>query len=194
MKRIIVAAAAAVALAAVPFSGATAAPERTAKVGPGQTYSWTGAAETNANPYYFAVVGSPAPSSVGPFAAGRCSAAAYEQCDDILIEFSNPLTQAEIDKGVKSKFRSATITLTESPARVADFDFQVFQSDANGTKGGYWTGAESSSQSGNFNIQTSGEELTVEVGTTAAEPSKWMLIRVVRFVSPNATYTASVTF
>jgi hypothetical protein len=179
------------------FSGpAGAAPERTATVVAGQSWSWQGATETNANPYYFRVVGSPAPAAVGPLSSGTCNADPYHACDDILVELSNPLTQAEIDKGLDTKYRSVMIQLTElTPNRVADFDFQVFQSDANGTKYGYWTGKESTSQAGDFQAQTGGgETLTVDVETTTAEPSKWMLIRVIRFLSPNSSYKGTVSF
>lgn len=196
MGKIRVFAAACVAVGMIFAGPVGAAPERTATVVAGQSYTWQGATKTNANPYYFRVVGSPAPAAVGPLSSGTCNGDAYHACDDILVELSNPLTQAELDKGVTTKYRSVTIQLTElTPARVADFDFQVFQSDATGTKGGYWTGAEATSQAGDFQAQTGGgETLTVEVETTTAEPSKWMLIRVVRFLSPNASYKGTVAF
>jgi hypothetical protein len=186
-------------LIAAPGAGAA---EHAGTVTPGTSYTWTAATETNANPYYFRVTGNLQtvqgqeipPKTLGPFEEGRCSSAAYEQCDEVLVELVNPLTQAEIDRGRTTKRRSATITLAESPERVADFDFQVFRSDAQGTQGPYWTGAQTTSQGGNFNAVTPGETLTVDVETTIAQPSKWMLIRVIRFASPNASYTGTVRF
>lgn len=196
MRKIRVFAVACVAVGMFFAGPAGAAPEFTGTVVAGQSWSWQGATETNANPYYFSVVGSPAPTSVGPLSSGTCNSDQYHACDDILVNLSNPLTQTELDKGITTKYRSVTIQLTElTPARVADFDFQVFQSDANGTKYGYWTGTEATSQAGDFNAQTGGgETLTVDVETTAAEPAKWMLIRVVRFLSVNSSYKGGVSF
>lgn len=194
-KRMI--AVACVALAMLFAGPAGAAPEFTATVAAGQTYTWQGATETNVNPYYFRVVGAPAPATVGPVSSATCNTDAYHACDDILVNLSNPLTQAELDKGIEFKYRSVNIQLTDlQPATVSDFDFQVFTSDATGTKGAFWTGLEGTSQSGNFNADpsTPGESLTVDVETSKTEPSKWMLIRVVRFASVNGSYKGTVSF
>lgn len=193
MKRtIVLAVAAAAALATVPGSGAVAAPERTGSVNAGQTYTWNGAAEVNANPFYFAQVAQQ--PNVDPIEQGTCSSEPHQQCDEILVKFINPLTQAEIDKGVKSKFRSTTIDVNEyAPvAQATDFDLHVFASDATGANKGYFTGSSTSSQSGE--LIGSPESLTVEIETTKDQPEVWMLIRVIRFFSPNASYKGTVSF
>lgn len=191
MKRTTIAAVAA-AVAVLPLSGVGAAPEGTAEVSKGQSKTFAGKQEVNANPFYFAQV--PGQPNVDPIEQGTCSAEPHQQCDEFLVKLTNPLTLEQINKGIKSITRAVTVDVgAYAPvAQATDFDLQVFASDANGTNKGFWTGEQDTSQSGE--LAGSPETVTVDVVTTPSEPSQWMLVRVIRFLSPNSGYTATVSF
>lgn len=188
MKRsfLLVLTAAAMAAAA---PGATAAPDRTATVEAGQAFTWEGTAEVSANLFYFEQV--PGQPNMAPAEQGTCSDSPHQGCDEILVKLVNPLAQ---DDSRTSKVRSATIDLTgyAPPAQAADFDLQVFASNADGENLGFFTGDRETSQSGNWPGEA--ESVSVDVVTTRDKPEVYMLVRVIRFLSPNATYTGSVTF
>ncbi len=190
MKRLVVIAVLASLVMLLPGS-AHAAPDKSGKLNAGTTYTWDGTPKLGANPYYFKQH-SAQPDQLGPFSVYTCSAQPYQACETVLLELSNPLTQAEIDAGKTSKTRAATIRLdTFNPAQ-ADFDFVVYASDASGTKRGFFTGAQGSSTSGNN--PGVAESKSFEIETTADAPTVWMLLEVVYFAAPNATYKGKVTF
>jgi hypothetical protein len=75
---------------------------------------------------------------VHPVAPGTCSDDRDSYCDTVLLEFSNPLTDAEIAAGKTSKKKNATVTITNYapvPDPGTDFDLILFSSDPQGNEG-----------------------------------------------------------
>jgi hypothetical protein len=189
----------ALSLTLLPLSGASAFPLGSEAADPppgidkqgtvviGTPYDWDGSTAIGLNQYYWDPAGQ---GNVGPFTHTTCDKTPQYYCDQILVEFSNPLTQLEIDSGKKSKTKTATVTIdnftpTEGPA--TDFDLFSYESDANGT-----LGAQLASDG---NLQNTTQELnSFSIVTTPTEPSKFVLIRVVYFTVANGTYKGHARF
>lgn len=184
----------AVALTLVPGLGATAtddAPDKTGKVEIGKPFAWDGTRKIGSNPYYFKQAGAQ-PDELGPFSTFTCSNLPHQTCEVVLLEFSNPLTQAEIDAGKTTKTKTATITVDRFDPAQVDFDFVVYASDSTGKKGEFFTGAQAGSQSANNPGQA--ESLQIPIDTTIDQPSVWVLLEVVYFAAPNAAYKGVARF
>jgi hypothetical protein len=186
-------------LTLLPLSGANAFPlgsdavalppgiDQAGTVVIGTPFNWNGSTATGLNQYYWDPAGQ---GDVGPLTHTTCNKDPLFYCDQILVEFSNPLTQAEIDAGKKTKTKSATVTIdTFSPADgpVTDFDLFTYESDANGT-----LGAQIDSDGALEN--TTQEVNTVSIVTTPTQPSKFVLVRVVFFTVTNGTYKGHARF
>jgi hypothetical protein len=112
-------------------------------------------------------------------------------CDVSLVEFSYPLTQAEIDAGRTSHTKSGLISIRNGgpfPDPPTDLDLQVLESDANGTPG-----AEVG-VSGAIDADWAAESVPVTVRTTPTQPSKWFLVRVIYFASAGNSYLGQAGF
>ena len=172
-------------------ASADAPPDKTGKVVIGTPFTWDGTRKVGANPYYFRQH-SALPNEAGPFKTYTCSSQPYQTCETVLLEFSNPLTDAEIAAGKTSKTKSATVIVNAFDPAPSDFDFVAFASDAQGTKGEFFTGAAGTSTSGNNAGDP--ESKTFDIRTTVESPSVWMLVEVVYFAAPNATYKGTARF
>ena len=175
-------------LVLIPTAAKAETPDFTAKVDAGATHTWQGSTAMGLNVNYHGMF-----NGVHPTAAGTCSDDRDSYCDTILVELSNPLTQAEIDAGKTSKKKNVTITTTgygPVPDPVTDFDLEVYASDAQGTKG------DSLGESGvwGYDDGDGTETVTTQITTTLTEPSKFVLVEVVFFIVPNSSYTGSVKF
>lgn len=178
-------------IVAAPPASADAPPDKTGKVEIGTPFTWDGTRKVGANPYYFKQH-SALPDQLGPFSTYTCSTQPYQTCEAVLLEFSNPLTQAEIDAGMTSKIKPATVSLNTFDPAQSDFDFVAYASDAQGTKGEFFTGAAGTSTSGNN--PGVAESKSFDIETTIATPSVWMLLEVVYFAAPNATFKGTARF
>jgi hypothetical protein len=172
----------------VPGTANAETADFTQKVDAGTTYTWQGTNALGLNVNYH---GQFAPAH--PTAAGTCSDDRDSYCDTILLELSNPLTQAEIDAGKVSKKKNVTIQTTgygPVPDPATDFDLEVFSSDAQGTKGdligesGVW----------GYDDGDGTETVTAQITTTLAQPSKFVLVEVVYFIVANSSYSGSAKF
>ena len=186
MKRILLATVAALVL--LPATAHAEDPDATAKVNAGETYNWEGTQATGLNVNYWGMF-----EGVHPVAPGTCSDERDSYCDTILFEFSNPLTQAEINSGMTSKRQTATITITNYapvPDPGTDFDLILFTSDAQGTKG------DELGQSAvwGYDEGDGTESVSTSISTTAAEPSQFVLAEVVYFIVGNSGYDGTATF
>ncbi len=194
MKRSLTLIGVALSLSLVPGAAATAvdeAPNKTGKVVVGTPFTWDGTRKLGANPYYFRQAGQQ-PDQLGPFSTYTCSSQPYQTCETVLLEFSNPLTEAEIAAGKTTKTKTATITVDRFDPAQVDFDFVIWQSDSTGKKGDFFTGASGTSTSGrNPGVA---ESLAVQIDTTIDQPSVWVLLEVVYFAAPNATYKGTARF
>lgn len=186
MKRILLATTAALVL--LPGTAHAETPDFTAKVDAGTTYNWDGSTAIGLNVNYWGMF-----VDVHPVAPGTCSDERDSYCDTILFEFSNPLTQEEIDAGKTSKKKNATVTITNYapvPDPGTDFDLILFSSDAQGTKG------DELGQSAvwGYDDGDGTETVTTSVTTTITQPSKFVLAEVVYFIVGNSSYDGSARF
>jgi hypothetical protein len=186
MRRIVLATAAALAL--LPGTAHAETPDFTAKVDAGTTYNWDGSTALGLNVNYWGMF-----EGTHPTAPGTCTDDRDSYCDTILFEFSNPLTQEEIDAGKISKKKNATVTITEYgpvPDPATDFDLILFSSDAQGTKG------DELGQSAvwGYDDGDGTETVTASITTTVAQPSTFVLAEVVYFLSANSSYAGSARF
>lgn len=128
----------------------------------------------------------------GPIEEGTCTHNVESYCETVFIEFSNPLTQAEIDAGKTKHTKTATITINNFgpvPDPATDFDLVVFESDAEGTKG------EEIGRSAVFGPDQAGDEsVSIPLTTTISQPSVFVLLDVVYFVVLGTGYSGSATF
>ncbi|MGH2709986.1 MAG: hypothetical protein ACRDH9_02120 [Actinomycetota bacterium] len=186
MKRSLLALAALLVL--IPSTAKAETPDFTQKVDAGTTYTWQGNTALGLNVNYHGMF-----DGVHPTPSGTCSDDRDSYCDTILLELSNPLTQAEIDSGKTSKKKNVTITTTgygPVPDPATDFDLKVFVSDAQGTKGdllgesGAW----------GYDDGDGTETVTAQITTTLTEPSKFVLVEVVFFIVANSSYSGSAKF
>ncbi|MGH2691877.1 MAG: hypothetical protein ACRDHM_05185 [Actinomycetota bacterium] len=186
MKRILLATVAALVL--LPATARAETPDYSAKVEAGTTYNWNGSEATGLNVNYWGMF-----AGVHPVAPGTCSDDRDSYCDTVLLEFSNPLTQAEIDAGKTSKKKNATITISNYgpvPDPGTDFDLILFTSDAQGTKG------DELGQSAvwGYDDGDGTESVTTSITTTLAQPSKFVLAEVVYFIVGNSSYDGTAAF
>jgi hypothetical protein len=186
LKRIALALTAAIVL--LPATARAEAPDRTFKVDAGATVAWDGTQTTGLNVNYWGQA-----NGVHPVPPGTCSNDRDSYCDTILFEFSNPLTQAEIDAGKTSKKKNATITITNYgpvPDPGTDFDLHVFSSDAQGTIG------DELGQSAvwGYDDGDGTESVTTQITTTLAQPSKFVVAEIVYFIVVDSSYDGSAKF
>ena len=186
MKRILSAMVASLVL--IPGTAYAETPDMTFKVDAGATHNWDGTTATGLNLNYWGMF-----DGAHPVASGTCSDERDSYCDTILFEFSNPLTQEEIDAGKTSKKKNATVTITNygpvaDPG--TDFDLILFSSDAEGTKG------DELGQSAvwGYDDGDGTETVTTSITTTIAQPSKFVLAEVVYFIVGNSSYDGSARF
>ena len=184
MKRSVLALAALLVL--IPSTAKAETPDITQKVDAGTTYTWTGSTAVGLNVLYW---GDPA---TGGNATSACGDSQTDYCDTVLLEFSNPLTQAEIDAGKTSKKKNATITINNFgpvPDPLTDFDLIAFESDATGTRG------TEIARSGDFGPNQAGDEsLATQLTTTLTQPSKFVLVEIIYFAVANSSYAGSAKF
>jgi hypothetical protein len=184
MKKILLAAVATLVL--LPATAHAETPDRTQKVDAGTTYTWEGSTALGLNLLYW---GDPV---TGGNATSECGDDTDNYCETVLFEFSNPLTQAEIDAGKTFKNKNATITVNNFgpvPDPVTDFDLILFESDAQGTRG------ESLGQSAAFGPDQSGDEsFSTPIRTTVTQPSKFVLAEIIYFAVANSKYTGTAQF
>lgn len=189
MKRIALAVTAALVL--VP-TGAQAAPDKTAKVEVGTPYTWDGEVANGLNINYWGLLGSN-PNVTGVFPRSTCNDDVRSKCETILLEFSNPLTQEEIDAGKTFKTKTATVTITNYgpvPHPGTDFDLIAFESDTEGTRG------VELARDGSFDDpeEPATEIVTFPVRTTINQPSVFVLVEVVYFAVVNSGYDGTAQF
>lgn len=167
---------------------ASAAPDRTLVVESGQRATWLGAeAQGVSNYYYWDPVGA---GDVGPFESTKCTKDSTTYCEQILVEYRNPLTDAEKAAGKTSKVSATTIWLDGFFAPggpVNDFDLLVYESDATGARGPL-IASDGDMQN------TTRELVSFDVVTTTLKPSKYVLIDVVYYQVVNGDYTGHLTF
>jgi hypothetical protein len=172
-------------LVVLPATAHAEPPDISKKVDFGTTYTWEGSTALGLNLLYW---GDP----TGGNATFACGDATDNYCDTILLEYSNPLTQVDIDTGKTKRTKSTTITVNNFgpvPDPVTDFDLIIFESDAQGTRG------TEIARSGDFGPQQGGDEsVGASIVTTLAEPSKFVLVEVVYFAVANSKYTGTATF
>lgn len=127
--------------------------------------------------------------------AGTCSKDPNTYCEQVLIEYSNPLTPEEIEAGLTEKRQRSTVKVDWAsgvtaegvdPAIAMDFDLLVYQSDS--------TGALVSEIGRSAAGPTSSEQVDLSVTTTAVQPSVFVVVRVIYFAAPATSYRGSVTF
>jgi hypothetical protein len=66
--------------------------------------------------------------------SNTCSKDSNTYCEQVLIEYNNPLTPAEIEAGLASRKKRSTIRI-DWDSDVPDFDLEVYQSDSKGAVG-----------------------------------------------------------
>ena len=174
-------------LVLVPGTAHAEEPDITQKVEAGTTFNWDGSTAVGLNVNYWALL-----EGVHPTSPGTCSDDTNSYCDTVLFEFSNPLTQEEIDAGKTFKNKTATVTVNEFgpvPDPVTDFDMIAFESDEQGTKG------SSLGQSSDFGPDQAGDEsISFPVRTTVAQPSKFVLVEIVYFAVVGSNYKGIAAF
>lgn len=175
------------ALALASAGGAQAAVDRSIKLRPGQRADWNGASvQAVTNYYYWDPVGA---GNVGPFTSHTCTKERTSYCEQILVEFVNPLTKEEIDGGKTAKLHPVTVWINGFSAPqgpVNDFDLLVYESDAAGTRG--------TEIAYDGNLQNTTKELvTFDLETTVSEPSRFFLIDVVYYQVVNGRYSGHIT-
>lgn len=186
MKKLVLAVTAVLTL--LPLAAQAETPDVTQKVDAGTTYTWEGSTALGLNLNYHGQF-----DGVHPVASGTCSDDRDSYCDTLLLEFSNPLTQAEIDAGKTTKKKNATIRITNYtpvPDPATDFDLDIYTSDAQGTKGD----ALGESAVWGYDDGDGTETVTTQIQTSLSQPSKFVLVEVVYFIVANSKYTGSAQF
>ena len=166
--------------ALVPSSGALAATDHTVTLAPGESFEWNESAPAGLNINYFPWV--PQADPVLPLAS--CSKNPHYYCDTVLVNFSNPMTEAEIASGLTFKRETAVITVGEFlDENVSDFDMRAFESDAEGAKG-TMVGESGSGMP---------ETITLTLRSTPEKGEHWVLIEVA-YWSGVGGYSGTITF
>lgn len=117
--------------------------------------------------------------------ANTCSKDPNTYCEQLLIEYKNPLTPEEIEAGVLNRKKRSTIRL-DWGSEASDFDLEIYQSDSKGTLGS----EIGSSTQGATNFESVDHTVT----TTAEQPSAFVVVRIIYWLAPGAEYTGAVTF
>ena len=132
------------------------------------------------NPGYFDQTSGAAP---WPFATATCTSDPHTYCETMLLALNAPLDPEAVEAGVTTRRESLQIGLGWE-GDTSDFDLLAYASDAEGTQG------ENIGQSGAFNaIDGAGENLLVNITTTADEPVAYVLVHVVYFAAHTAPTT-----
>jgi hypothetical protein len=175
-------------VAVLPFTSASAAPDRTVNVVAGTPSTWDGVTATGTAFENF--IGAQNVNGVQVTDGLQCSKNPDSYCETILVGFDLTLTQEEIDAGKIRKRANGEIAIGEPTVPAYDFDLIVYDSDANGTKGALL------GQSGALD-ETPGEEAFALSGITGtiAAPIKYYLVEVVYFYAVQGSYkgTARMT-
>jgi hypothetical protein len=168
-------------LAVIPASGAFAAPDDTQTLAPGDTYEFTASLPAGLNPNYF-----PWAEQAEPvFPIGQCSKNPNYYCDTFLFNFTNPMTQEQIDSGLTFIRRTATVQVGDYPFPGADFDLRAFDSDPEGTKG------MMIGESGNAPGEA--ELIALSLRSTPEKGEHWVLVEVAYWAGIGG-YSGSVRF
>jgi len=189
MRRIALAAAAMLVLLPTGAQAAEA-PDKSGKVEVGTPFTWDGEVANGLNLNYWGLLGN---AAAPVFPRSTCNDDVQSKCEVILLEFSNPLTQEEIDAGKTFKTKTATVTITNYgpvPHPGSDFDLIAFESDASGTRG------TEVARDGSLDDpeEPATEILTFPIRTTINEPSKYILVEVVYFLVAQSGYDGRGTF
>jgi hypothetical protein len=176
-----------VAVTIAPANAAYVAPDQTASLTLGQRFDWTGNTAIGLNQNYWGQIDGD--GAVIP--TGLCNKSILFYCDQILISFTNPLTEAEIAAGKTYKNKSVSVTIdtftpTADPA--TDFDLLAFSSDVFGNQ------FEELGKDGSLDPGKTSEAVTFAVTTTLTQPTKYVLLHVVYYNVVNGSYAGHVTF
>jgi hypothetical protein len=164
-------------------SGAGAAPDETATVGPDETVSFTrDAAGVNFCYFGLPIVGTTTCPGLNP---GTCTKSPQQYCDAILVEFTNPVPDTDADGKLK---RSASLAL--ATGEYSDYDVIAYASTPDGTKGAE---VGRSTASPPPLGSTSDESISLSITTTTAAPSSFVLIEVIHW-APVDAYTLTADF
>ena len=148
---------------------ASADTDYTGDLKPGDTFTWNGAV-AGLNPLYFE-------------GDAGCSSNPNNFCEYALLSYTNPVPADDADGRLS---RGSTITIT--PTAAADFDLQVYASDADGTMGSM-VGSSTA-----FPIDNDGvESVTASLRTTTEQPTAYLLVEVIHFANVGG-YTGTATF
>lgn len=156
------------------------APDVTGNVSPGSPFTWDGRPATGANFYG----GYPCEEDDDP----------SRRCEDVLLKVTNPPADGEA-----SDTRTLTITLDRFdpvPEPAADIDLFVYESDELGTIGPFVdiSGNGVLDHALDGSVDPKGERIDVEVTTTAANPTRYYVARVVYFASVETGYRGTAAF
>lgn len=168
-------------LALIPGSGAFAAPDETVTLAPGESHSFSASLPVGTNINYFPWAEPAEP--VLPI--GQCSKNPHYYCDTLLVNFTNPMTQEQIDAGLTFITDRANVHIGDYGTPAADFDMRAFQSDAEGTKG------TMIGESGNNPGED--EQMTFTLRSTPELGDHWVLIEVAYWAGIGG-YSGTVTF
>lgn len=150
-------------------TGASADADFTGELNPGDTFTWEGAV-AGFNPLYFE-------------GDAGCSSDPTNYCEYALLSYTNPVPEDDADGRLT---RSSTITIT--PTGVADFDLQMYASDADGTMGAM-IGSSTDFPVGNDGV----ESVSAVMRTTTEQPTLYVLVEVIHFANVGG-YTGTATF
>jgi hypothetical protein len=190
MRRMRVLVAAALLVAMIPVGGASAK-DRELALAVGESKTWNGVTATGANVNYHGLFDT-RPHGINQLRPGACGKEVEDYCDVTLVAFSNPIPE---DSNQTSRQRAARFVI-DSYTTPGDYDLQVYESDAKGTR---LAKAHGDTQGGcpcidNGNYTGLYEEVEFSVRTTKAEPVKYYLVEVVYFANVQSSYKGTVTF
>lgn len=149
-------------------TGASAETDFTGELAPGDTFTWEGA-PVGLNPLYFE-------------GEAGCSSDPNNYCEYALLKYTNPVPADDADGRLT---RNSVITIT--PNAAADFDLQVYASDADGTMGSM-VGSSTA-----FPWDNTVESVSTVIRTTTEEPTVYLLVEVIHFANVGG-YTGTATF
>lgn len=163
---------------------ATAAPDSTHELAPGDSLTLTGDYPAGVNFCYFGrpfVGGGDCPV----FAPAQCTKDPQQYCDVVLLKFTNPVPADDPDGKLKRTARFALDT-----GDYSDYDILAYASDENGTRGAELAHSYNSPPPLG---SSSDENMTVNINTTTDAPSVWVLLEVVHWL-PLDAHTTQITF
>lgn len=154
-------------LAMLPAVGASAAPDDTKTLAPGESFTFNASVPAGTNINYFPWV----PQAEPILPVGQCSKNMHYYCDTYLVKFTNPMTADEIASGLEFKKKNATVSVSDfTAAPVADYDLRAFASDEAAKKGAML------GESGNAAGED--EQMTLSLRSTPTVGDHWVLIEV----------------